>query len=468
MKEKQSFKKLLATIGLFSLGLTSLSLLTNQTKHELNTNVVLLNNETYATNEEIASAINGITYFIELKVNTKVSELRREINPEFIRSRLTGEVRNDFDDRLFNLNRIINEQGQEITDNDLAIAQVINARFNYSYGTVTSQTARIFIVTNVEDQQIVNEVNSILYQKDIPGGTTADELKAEISPDFIRSSLTGEIRNGFRENLFTLNKITDSQGKEITNDDLKTTGNIYAKIHYNYNTIKDQKTNLIITISDGLLELNTAFKDFNFQEVRGTVGFLDSNDLNEISNQIEIFLGRSLVEAGLILENQQATSILLKAQPNSKYYYGQVTLTWNLKLFEVTGQKLLSSPDIHVYNGFKLYIYLDYKDQQIKAFDYPGYRNAKTVIGYANSPALTHRFNFVNNKGGNQTFNIYSRDLTSDLPTRFGKFDLADGVQVNLTTTQPPYFIGVFQKDLNKWDAAIKRSYFIDLLGTVH
>ena len=472
MKQNWNLKKMLAMTGILTITVpTSLSLISHQeNQSNLKSYFAQQNNYTNVTDENIASEINrtSYSYIKEIAVKSTVTHLKALINAEFVKSQLINELRTEFNDNLFSLNKITDDSNQEILDSDLAVTNIINGKFNYNYGTIKEQTAKLIIIVKVEDQQIVNEINSIFYNNEVNIGATVADLKDAITPEFIKNELTEEMKNNFSQYLFSLNKITNEQGIEITNDDLKNKSTIYAKIHYDYNDIKNQETNLLINHKDNRNLLNDIFKDFKFKEIRGTEGFLDANDLNIITNQIEKYLGKSLNAANLILEKQQATSIVLKAKPESKYYQGKVKLSWNLKLFEITGQGLASSTDINVREGIKLFIYLDHKDNLVKAFDYASSKNSRTTIGWYFSFFRTHNLQFTNNKGFKKSFNIYSWNLTSNVAASFGRFDFGNGIKVQLNGLMPPYYIGVFKKDNMIWDDARNKTYFIDYLGNIN
>ncbi|MBE4704439.1 hypothetical protein [Spiroplasma platyhelix] len=424
-----------------------------------------------ASDQQVVDAINKELYFKNINLNGKVNDVKTQINANFIKNQLDKSTQSIFADDKFTLfNVLLNSKSTDLLDSDIVNSGTIVAKIVYNYGSITNQSTNLIISVTVSDQQIVDAINESSYSTNVELNSKVSDLKTIITSNFIKDKLPEEIADVFKDSSFTLNKITNDKNMELSYNDFKVPGRINAEINYNYGKFRNQSTNLIIDIKENRASLTDVFKDFNFKDLRDVEGFLDSNDLKNITTQIEKYLGKSLDEAGLILENQKATSILLKAKSDAKDYQGEVTLTWNLKLFEALGQPLLSSTDESVRKGIKLYIYLDHQDNQVKAFDLPGYKDALTVVGYANSLTnpRTHNFSFSNNKGVNKSFNIYSRDLSSVLPSRFGSFDFTNGIQVTLNPTTAPYYKGVFNKNSNRWVTSSKRTYFIDHLGNVN
>ena len=102
-------------------------------------------------------------------------------------------------------------------------------------------------------QKIVNEINKITNLEVIANTTdsTVTSINNLITSDFISAKLTGDNKTTFEanKNKFALVKITVGKNNLVDNN-LKTIGTINAKLIYNYDSIKNQTTNLIITVSD--------------------------------------------------------------------------------------------------------------------------------------------------------------------------------------------------------------------------
>lgn len=102
-------------------------------------------------------------------------------------------------------------------------------------------------------QKIVNEINKITNLEVIANTTdsTVTSINNLITSDFISAKLTGDNKTTFEanKNKFALVKITVGKN-DLVDNNLKTIGTINAKLIYNYDSIKNQTTNLIITVSD--------------------------------------------------------------------------------------------------------------------------------------------------------------------------------------------------------------------------
>lgn len=65
------------------------------------------------------------------------------------------------------------------------------------------------------------------------------ELNDSINAEFIKNSLISEIKNSFKNNLFSLNKITNNKEIDLKDEDFTVSGSINAKINYNYDSFKN-------------------------------------------------------------------------------------------------------------------------------------------------------------------------------------------------------------------------------------
>lgn len=215
-----------------------------------------------------------------------------------------------------------------------------------------------------------------------------------------------------------------------------------------------------------LLLVPDAFKDFSLKDQKNVQTFADSNDLNSITKQIEEHIQNFLEPAGLVLENLTSNSVVVKAKTDSKKYQGEITLSWNLKLFEIWGTEVENAIDSDVRNGLKGYFYLDGQDKQIKFFDVIGYKNIDNIIVDDNTKDETHKFYFVNQSSLNKEFSIYGHNLTQELPTLFGNFNFTTGVEITLDSKEPKY-IRIFDKKTNQWNNSSKKEYSIDNSGNI-
>lgn len=214
------------------------------------------------------------------------------------------------------------------------------------------------------------------------------------------------------------------------------------------------------------LSLNEVFKNFKLKDQRSIEGFLDSNDLSIVTQQVEEYTKKILDPESLVLENQTSNSIIVKNKNDLENSYNQVILTWNLKLFEVWGTEVPNASDINVRNGLKGYFYLDSLDQQIKFFDLAGYKNINNITINSNNEDEELSIFFINGNYINKTFLIYGSSLTSQLSELFNGFNFTNGIQTKFSENSVKY-IKIFDKKLNQWNPLSKVTYAIDKLGNI-
>jgi len=75
------------------------------------------------------------------------------------------------------------------------------------------------------------------------------------------------------------------------------------------------------------LSLNEVFKNFKLKDQRSIKGFLDSNDLSIVTQQVEEYTKKILDPESLVLENQTSNSIIVKNKNDLENSYNQVILT---------------------------------------------------------------------------------------------------------------------------------------------
>ncbi|WP_342253350.1 hypothetical protein [Spiroplasma endosymbiont of Zeiraphera isertana] len=109
------------------------------------------------------------------------------------------------------------------------------------------------------------------------------ELKDSINAEFIKNSLISEIKNSFKNNLFSLNKITNNKEIDLKDEDFTVSGSIDAKINYNYDSFKNLTTNLTIIIGEGQIsnkyELNDG-KINKFLQISNSIIFAATENGN--------------------------------------------------------------------------------------------------------------------------------------------------------------------------------------------
>ncbi|WP_339043179.1 PQQ-binding-like beta-propeller repeat protein [Spiroplasma endosymbiont of Apeira syringaria] len=163
------------------------------------------------------------------------------------------------------------------------------------------------------------------------------ELNDSINAEFIKNSLISEIKNSFKNNLFSLNKITNNKEIDLKDEDFTVSGSINAKINYNYDSFKNLTTNLTIIIGEGQIsnkyELNDG-KINKFLQISDSIIFAAT----ENGNIWEIdFTNNTKINKYQL--NEERINSLIKAS-NGKVYVGTITNTiWEIDLETETAEK---------------------------------------------------------------------------------------------------------------------------------
>lgn len=95
--------------------------------------------------QTVAKAINAAKYELVVDANTIVSNLKKEIDASFMKEKLAVSVHKIFNDQLFTVNKIIKENGTELTPADLSKETIFNAKINYNYGHKQNQVTNLTI-----------------------------------------------------------------------------------------------------------------------------------------------------------------------------------------------------------------------------------------------------------------------------------------------------------------------------------
>ncbi|MDQ7982652.1 MAG: hypothetical protein REH79_00325 [Spiroplasma sp.] len=212
-------------------------------------------------------------------------------------------------------------------------------------------------------------------------------------------------------------------------------------------------------IIDQRMELKDVFKDFQFKDNKGVENFLDDNNVTIIEDQILQHINAPRLNlVGLVLEQQTSNSIILKATDEAKDYQGQVTLTWNLKLFEIIGIGMNKHPDVQIRTGLKGYFYLALNTNQIKFFDYGNY--AKTDLKINPEWPDYHKFIFTNSDEIVEEFTFDGRWDTSNVNNNFKDFDFTNSVTVSVTSPEIMK-VKIFNSDINRWEKLQEEKTFV-------
>ncbi|WP_168104621.1 hypothetical protein, partial [Spiroplasma platyhelix] len=279
--------------------------------------------------------------------------------------------------------------------------------------------------------------------------------KTELSDVIKNTEVDGNIANDAAKVLEEIEAKNSEVNGAIEINDFKAATNLEngsAIISAKSNTKFTGKVNIIVTTIK--LQLSEVFSNFKFTDEKNVQGFLDNNNLDSITNKILSHIGASsLDEAGLSLENHSSNSILVKAKPDSKYR-GDVKLTWNLKLFEISGIGANAS-NVNIKNGLKGYIYLDSTTNKIKFFDVVKYFQKASVQVHQNFIKY-HTFNF----SGQKDFTFNGRTWVDNLPNIFGSLEFIPGSKITVDSPEL-HRILVFDKSTNKWQGLTKKTEFI-------
>ena len=271
--------------------------------------------------QQIVDAINKTATHITAAINDKTAVIINQLDGEFIKTQLSEEIANEFNSELFKLNKVtIN--GNDLQDSDLTTVQTINAKINYNYDTIINQETNLTIVIIASDQQIVDAINNTSFSIATIMNSSAASVTNQITSEFIQNRLPSEFEQPFNPELFKLNKITIN-GNDLQDSNLATIGIINTKINYNYNSITNQETNLIITISVNDQEIVNAINNVTTYNLFATIGdttqsitnqldgeFIKTQLSEEIANEFnsELFKFNKITINGNDLQNSDLTT----------------------------------------------------------------------------------------------------------------------------------------------------------------
>lgn len=206
-------------------------------------------------------------------------------------------------------------------------------------------------------------------------------------------------------------------------------------------------------------KLVDVFSSFQFHDAKNVQGFLDASDSDTITNQILAYLAAtSLDEIQLTLENWTSNSITLVAKNDAENYQGAVTLTWNLKLFEVWGLGARARNSDFA-QGLKGYFYLEQETSKIKFFDVT---NALKGFSTRLHPYFKdyHKFSFINQLNEIKDFTFNGRRWVDNIPKEFGSFNFTPGTKI--VTVSPEFKrIKIFNRSSKEWEGLSKATEFI-------
>ncbi|WP_342266988.1 hypothetical protein [Spiroplasma endosymbiont of Villa modesta] len=219
---------------------------------------------------------------------------------------------------------------EDLKQEDLDKWGTINAKIIFNYGEIKNKETLLIININASSEKIVDAINETKYTKKVNFQSSVMELNDSINAEFIKNSLISEIKNSFKNNLFSLNKITNNKEIDLKDEDFTVSGSIDAKINYNYDSFKNLTTNLTIIIGEGQIsnkyELNDG-KINKFLQISDSIIFAAT----ENGNIWEIdFTNNTKINKYQL--NEERINSLIKAS-NGKVYAGTITNTvWEIDL----------------------------------------------------------------------------------------------------------------------------------------
>ncbi|MDQ7982618.1 MAG: hypothetical protein REH79_00155 [Spiroplasma sp.] len=212
--------------------------------------------------QQIVKAINQTSYQIEVAVNSFANQIK--ITSNFIKEKLTGEIAKAFANNWFQFKEITIDN-RKLQDRDLTTSGIIYTLIAYNYGSITNQTTTLTIkVTGIDNKQIVNAINQTNYQINTEFNNQVKNINLLITSNFIKERLNSEIKNAFNSALFKFNQITIN-GRNLQDSDLTKAQTITTKINYDYGSMVNQETILIITITINHQQIAEAISNQTYQ-----------------------------------------------------------------------------------------------------------------------------------------------------------------------------------------------------------
>ena len=209
---------------------------------------------------------------------------------------------------------------------------------------------------NITDQDITNAIKKINYSTVTLKDTSVETINDEIDANFIRRKLTGSITDAFKNEKFKLNKITVGEDNhQLVATDLEKLRTLDATINFDYDTISNQETKLVITIIT------------NPQEIVDTINTATYN------------LSATLNDKTTAITNQ-LTGAFIKAQLNAEiadqfddkaFKFNQVTINGhNLQASDLTTKGTINAKINYDYDTISnqeanLIITINITDQQV-------------------------------------------------------------------------------------------------------
>ncbi len=298
------------------------------------------------TDSEIVNAITNTTYKLTtVTVGDKAADVIAKINDSFIKSSLQDEIQTSFDSDSFKLDTItVGKDNHILADNDLTTTGTINAKINYSYDTITNQSTSLTFWINNTDSEIVNAITNTTYTIAAYTNDTTTNITTQITGDFIKAQLTGNIATSFDSDLFKLDIITVGEDNHaLADNDLTTATTLDATISFKYDGKTASTTNLKITtknINENEIINTITNTTFNVKaDLGGEVASVNNqitddfiiNTLSKISSGISEAFKKDIFEFNSITTGDDnhtlADNDLLKVRD----FDGKINYTYNSK-----------------------------------------------------------------------------------------------------------------------------------------
>ncbi|MDQ7982619.1 MAG: hypothetical protein REH79_00160 [Spiroplasma sp.] len=286
--------------------------------------------------KEIVNAINEASYQVQQLVNDQVRNIQAKITGDFIAEQLNDEIGEAFNANIFEIEGLI-LNGRNLQDRDLTTIGELETQIKYKYGKISGNLTNLKIIVTTAEQQIVDEINRITFTLETIE-VTVRKIEQLISNNFIKVQLNPEIAEIFKPDAFKLKRITIND-RNLEDEDLSisslTLGKIIeTKINYNYGTILNQKTNLIIKVAFSQQLVVDAINETTYQveqlvndqaidiETKITGNFIKAQLVGTIEKYFDQdkFLFNKITVNGVKLQNQDLTKVqIIDAKINYSY-----------------------------------------------------------------------------------------------------------------------------------------------------
>lgn len=128
-------------------------------------------NKVLVDDQDVVTIINSTQFSKSIDLNTNLTELVTAINTKFIKDRLVTTSSDLIIDNLFTVNKILNDQNQELVNSDLGASKTLTLIVNYDYGSITNQEMHLIltikqIATSQSRSSILRQIRTKLNKNE--------------------------------------------------------------------------------------------------------------------------------------------------------------------------------------------------------------------------------------------------------------------------------------------------------------